>query len=543
MQKNLPVHRLGRWLAGVLLVLLTTVSAQAQLTGTRTIPGDYASLAAAITDLNTQGVGAGGVTFNIAAGYAETFASPTAGAITATGTSANPIVFQKAGTGANPTITAGVGTSATVDAIISLAGSDYVTLNGLSLSENAANTTATTQMEFGIALFRASATDGSQFNTIRNCVVTLNKTNAGSTGIYGAPSASASATAVTATATSGANSGNKVYGNVVTNAMIGIYFAAGSSTAIANYDQNNEIGVTAGNTIGNFGGSASAYGAGGTYQNGLKITGNTLNSTLNYTSATASTPVAASTVTSTLRGIYTPTGTSSNIDITNNTITLASGATTSQMSGIENGMGSTAASNTVNITGNTVTNCTYATATTATIYNIYNTGSAATVNITGNTVSANNVGGAASAAMAFYGVYNSAAATAVNIGTNTVTNNTIAGSGTVSLIYGGSPGSLNIATNVVTGNTKTGGVTTTGNFFCLQALTTAATVTGNTVNNNTISATGTSSASLYGYYDLSSPTAETVTGNTFTNLSISGTSTATGHTVAGIYSNPIAGTV
>ena len=542
MHTPLLANRLGRWLAAAAFGLLAAPVAQAQLAGPKAIPGDYATVAAAITALNAQGVGAGGVTFNIAAGYTETFASSTAGAITATGTAANPIVFQKTGTGANPLITAAVGVSTTVDAIISLAGSDYVTLDGLSLVESVANTTATTQMEFGFALARASATDGAQFNTIRNCVVTLNKTNINTIGIAGLASTTANTTAVTATSTAGANSNNKVYGNVVTNALTGIYFAAGSSTTLANYDQSNEIGVTAGNTIGNFGGTASGYAAGGTYQNGLKITGNTINSTLNYTSATASTAVAASTVTATLRGIYTPTGTSSNLDITNNVITLASGATASQLSGIENGMGSTAASNTVNITGNTLS-INYATATTATIYAIYNTASAATTNLTGNTITGNTIGGTASAAMVFNGVYNTGTGTTVNIGTNLLTNNAIAGSGTVTLVYGGSPTTLNITNNTITGNTKTGGVTTTGTWYCIQALTTAATVTGNTVNNNSIAATGTTAATLYGYYDLSSPTAETVTGNTFTNLSIGGTSTATAHVVAGIYSNPTASTV
>ena len=67
----------------------------AQLTGTKTIPGDYATITAAVTDLNTVGVGAGGVTFNVAAGYTETI---TAGiTITATGTAGNTITFQKSG--------------------------------------------------------------------------------------------------------------------------------------------------------------------------------------------------------------------------------------------------------------------------------------------------------------------------------------------------------------------------------------------------------------------------------------------------------------
>ena len=124
-------NRLGRWLTVTLLALMSAGTARAQLAGTKTIPGDYATVAAAITALNAQGVGAGGVTFNIAAGYTETFASPTAGAITATGTAANPIVFQKSGSGASPRITAGVGTTTNLDAIISLAGSDYVTFDGL----------------------------------------------------------------------------------------------------------------------------------------------------------------------------------------------------------------------------------------------------------------------------------------------------------------------------------------------------------------------------------------------------------------------------
>ncbi|MFN6073996.1 MAG: hypothetical protein ACK46Y_00400, partial [Fluviicola sp.] len=62
------------WLLSLLLlvVLLVTNQSYAQLTGTRNIPGDYADLAAAITDLNTQGVGAGGVTFNLIAGNPQT---------------------------------------------------------------------------------------------------------------------------------------------------------------------------------------------------------------------------------------------------------------------------------------------------------------------------------------------------------------------------------------------------------------------------------------------------------------------------------------
>lgn len=86
------------------LIFITTATSFAQLSGTYNIPGDYPSIAAAVADLNSQGVGLGGVTFNVAAGHTETITATIV--LTATGTSADPIVFQKSGSGANPKITA-----------------------------------------------------------------------------------------------------------------------------------------------------------------------------------------------------------------------------------------------------------------------------------------------------------------------------------------------------------------------------------------------------------------------------------------------------
>ncbi|WP_165822087.1 T9SS type A sorting domain-containing protein [Hymenobacter edaphi] len=488
-------------MAALLLTLLGSSSAWAQLTGTKAIPGDYASLSAAITDLNTAGVGAGGVTFNVAAGYTETAANLT---ITATGTAANPIVFQKSGSGANPLISAGVGASTSLDGVIRLSGADYVTFDGIDVAENAANTTATTQMEFGYVLMRASATDGCQNNIIRNSVVTLLKTNTATIGIAGVAFTSASSTTLAATSTAGANSNNLVYGNVVTNATKGIDFSASSSATTANYDQNNQVGLTptgaaAGNTVGNFGSTASGWGIGASYQNGFKVSNNTVNSTLNYTSATASTPVAASTVTTTLRGIYGNTGTSANLDIVNNTITVASGATTSLLAGIDNGIGSTAASNTVNITGNTISGCSYATATSGSFAAIQNTASAATVTISGNIV----------------------------------TGNVIPGTGDFNAITGGSPTALNLTNNRITDNSKTGSATV----YCLRGSSTNVTATGNTVSNFTVTTSGSAAGTLYGYYNAGSPTGETLTGNTFTGLTIGGTTTSTSSAVYGFYNN------
>jgi len=508
MHTPLQANRLVRWLAVTALGLLAAPAAQAQLAGPKAIPGDYQTVAEAITALNAAGVGAGGVTFNIAPGYTETFASPTAGAITATGTAANPIVFQKASPGANPKITAGVGTTTNLDAIISLAGSDYVTLDGLELVENAANTTATTQMEFGIAMFRPSPTDGCQNNTIRNCVVTLNKANTATFGIYGAASTAAASTAVAATSPAGANSNNRIYSNTVSNAVSGMYLTAASATTTANYDLNNEIGVLGGNTVTNFGGAGtSGWGIGVNMQNGAKIANNTVNSN----GGTAGT--------STLRGIYGNTGTSSNFDVTNNIVTLAGGATTSSVIGIDNGIGSTASSNTVNITGNTIQNSTYTTATSGAFYGIQNTASAAVVNLNGNTITGN----ASSATSGnFMAVRNTASAPTLNMNNNIVTNNTLTGSGEFNVLY--NSGTTSVALNANNNQmSNTAALATTGSVYFLQnsiSNTGVVNMLNNTFGSFTKSGAG---GTVYGYYNNSGPTAtQTISGNTISGIGLTG---------------------
>ena len=77
-----------------LLALFSVSSAQAQLTGTRNIPGDYADLALAIADLNTQGVGAGGVTLNLVAGNPQTAPAGGYAITTLTGAAGSTITIQ-----------------------------------------------------------------------------------------------------------------------------------------------------------------------------------------------------------------------------------------------------------------------------------------------------------------------------------------------------------------------------------------------------------------------------------------------------------------
>ena len=119
------------------VVLVFSQQGHSQLSGNYFVPGSYPSISAAVSDLNLQGI-SGPVIINIQAGLIET--SPAGGLVlTASGTSVNPITFQKIGPGPNPIINAyagGLGTPGTAvqDGIWRFIGSDYVTINGIDLN-------------------------------------------------------------------------------------------------------------------------------------------------------------------------------------------------------------------------------------------------------------------------------------------------------------------------------------------------------------------------------------------------------------------------
>jgi hypothetical protein len=347
-----------------LCMAFATCSASfAGLTGIKNIPNDYSTLAMAIIELNIQGVGAGGVIFNVTAGYTENLTAPLS--ITATGTSSDQIVFQKYGSGANPLISAYIGTatpgSAIQDGLWNLVGSDYVTIDGIDLYDP--NTTNPASMEYGYAMFKANAGDGCQNNTIKNCVVTLSRVNNAS-GTSPAMDGSRAinvmnsllttqTTAVTPTTESGTNSYNKFYTNTLQNCNIGIALSGYTATTPFTLgDSGNDIGGTisaTGNTLLNFGGATGATnpaaGIRANNQWGINISWNTVNnnngSGVNHTS--------------TLRGIFAQAGLSANATITHNNVIISGGGTSSSVYGIDNGIGSTAASNTVDINYNSVT--------------------------------------------------------------------------------------------------------------------------------------------------------------------------------------------
>lgn len=235
----------------------------AQLTGVQTIPGNYPTLALAIADLNAQGVGAGGVVFQLLPGNPQTAPAGGYQITTTTGTAANSIAFV----GNSNIITASAAhtVGALNDAIFKLTGADYIGITGFVMQENAANTItapATNNMtEWGVALLYASTTNGAQNNGIGSNTISLNRTYANTWGIYSNTRHSATAVTTTADVTSltGTNSGNTVIANTISNVNMGIAFIGSGNAAFQ--DQNNIVGTPSfGNVISNWGGAAAASG-------------------------------------------------------------------------------------------------------------------------------------------------------------------------------------------------------------------------------------------------------------------------------------------
>ena len=254
--------------------LVAGFAASAQVTGSKTIGIEYATLDAAFADLNAQGVGAGGATINVPGGYTEN--APAGGyllgsaALNATLSNANRLVIQKSGGGVNPLFTAQIGTkvvsaaNAVGDALFNFSGVDYMTVDGIDLQDNPANFDATTLIERGFVFYNLDATDGANNNTIQNCTITFLKTvNNYATGIYfGHYTYAAPGTPVVPTSIDGTHSNNKIYSNTISKGVLqAIYFGGyGAPAPYTLYDQNNDIGgmsAATGNMITDFGGLVS----------------------------------------------------------------------------------------------------------------------------------------------------------------------------------------------------------------------------------------------------------------------------------------------
>ncbi len=304
--------RLGA-LAPLLLAatVLFSPGAQAQLSGTKNIPGDYPTLDAAITDLNTVGVlgGGGGVTLNLLAGNAQTAPAGGYAITTITGSSADPIVLE----GNGNTITAFAPQTAGLlhDAIFEIRGADYVTLRNFNLREDPANTTtaaaSNNMTEWGVAVLYDTTTNGAQNVTLQNNIISLNRTYQNTFGIYSNSTHAATTvtTSATATGSAGGNSGLRIYGNTIGNVNNGITVVG--PTATADHNEVVDIGGTApatGNIINDYGttGTFSGYATVSGSVNGILVR-NSRNYNIAYNTITSS---VGGVIAGTLRGIFVP---------------------------------------------------------------------------------------------------------------------------------------------------------------------------------------------------------------------------------------------
>ena len=511
-----------------LLALFSVSSAQAQLTGTRNIPGDYADLALAIADLNTQGVGAGGVTLNLVAGNPQTAPAGGYAITTLTGAAGSTITIQ----GNGNTVTAATPQASGLlhDAIFEIIGADFVTITGFTMQENAANTTTaagTNNMtEWGVALQYASTTDGAQNITLSDNTITLNRAYQNTFGIYSnsVHSSTAVTTSASATTSAGANSGLKIYGNTISNVNIGIVVVG--PLAAADHNDGLDIGGIAagtGNTLSNFGttGTFSGYSNVSGSVNGVLIR-NTKNYNVSFNTITSS---AGGTTAGTLRAIYVPSFTNAPIGtiantINRNNISVQSGVVTGAINGIVvESTTSNATATSLGINNNNFSNSTHTIA-------------------------------AASGAMTFisYGTL----ALNQSINGNTFSNLSVTTTGSVTFITIGtvpvlSGGSLNVNSNeIVTGFTKTG-VGGTVTFYTNNA----SPVNGSTasVSNNIISNVNLTGGTAFtgisatdGASGSSGPT-KTVNGNTINGITSAGAITPMVVTFSGANSSVASNTI
>lgn len=218
-------------------------------------PNNYTSLRLAINDLNTQGVDSGGVIFEFAENHVE-YAGNSPFIISATGTEKNPITFKAKNLFRKPTLYAYQGNKQsndnTIDGIITIHASDYITFDGLILKELTSNTNTYGQMEFGFGFFVKDSIDGAQHNIVKNCEIYLQRifnpiqkgyTPSGNNGILFINSTYNDVQkSIAAYSDKGTNSYNKIISNKIENCVNGISLIGTAKVNSTHVNQYNRIG-------------------------------------------------------------------------------------------------------------------------------------------------------------------------------------------------------------------------------------------------------------------------------------------------------------
>ncbi|MET0753838.1 MAG: hypothetical protein ABWZ66_10715 [Pyrinomonadaceae bacterium] len=547
------------------------------LTGTKNIPGDYATLAAAITDLNTQGVGAGGVTFNVIAGNPQTapvggYVIGGTGSLVLTSTNATDTVTF---TGNGNTVTAGtpqaVGTVS--DAVFKLVGADFITIQGFTIQENAGNTVfatsaTNTMTEFGVALFYVTTTDGAKNNTIQNNTITLNRLYATTIGIFSTSRTSSTALTATAeaTTTGGTNTNNKFYGNNISNANYAIALIGASPAAL--HETGNDIGgssAATGNTITNVSTGTAQLSSISllTGSNYAIFSNHQVNDNISFNSITNAAVASAVTQGGILKNysVANPTGTITTT-INNNTVTITNNptaATSGAIIGINNqGAAALLATATMSMNNNTVQNCVLggSTSTTNGITGITNLSLPGTMNMTGNSIINNAITATTATTGINAGITNGGAAGTVNINNNVVRN--LASTSASGQVQGiANSGAVTTAININNnqfGNASGGffstGTATSGALFgavnSAGAAAALLTMTGNDIRGITYSGAATAAQNYYnnqvytGSVNISNNTLTNITVNTTGGVTMIGNSvTRAAGTTANVNNNSI----
>lgn len=218
MKKLLPI---------TFIILMTSQLLLAQLSGTRNVPSDnYPNFQAIVDSLNLMEINTGGIIFEVSGDQVFNH-SPLL--ISGTGNSESPIIIQWDQTGEKPVVNF-TGTADNNEAGFTLSGTDYFTLNGISIvAEN-------DLLEFGIFLSNASIDNACQHNVFKNLDITLDKTN---------PNQVVGINVVTEaepTLSEGIHADNKFFNNTVQNCIMGYNFNSGTgNVSFMGFD--NEVGT------------------------------------------------------------------------------------------------------------------------------------------------------------------------------------------------------------------------------------------------------------------------------------------------------------
>ncbi|GAB3852395.1 hypothetical protein GCM10028822_20030 [Hymenobacter terrigena] len=522
----------------LVLLLVNAGSTWAQLSGTKTIPGNYASLTAAFADLAAQGM-SGPVVLELQVGYAPTATETTSG-ITYSysgATATNTVTIRPAAGATNLTIASAAAQT------FNISGGKYLVLDGrpggtgTALELTVANTSTS-----GVAI---QFTSDANNNIVQYCQV-----KGVNTSITGG------VITFTSTATAGGNSNNTIQNNRISDGATtpnNLIYSVGSATTTAANRANSVLNNELFNFF-NAGASSSAINLANTNPNGntgWSISGNSIYQTVARTYTTSALHYGI--IIGTGAG-YTVTGNfigGTAAFAASGTFTLTSTVAT-RFAGIQGTFTAGAASS---IQGNTVRRISLTTSSGAAtgsgvLAGIYVAGAGdaqvgtTTANTIGDATLANGLSATPSNNGGTVVGISTAASGTVSISNNSVNGLSAAGSTisiaplTVGIMLGA--GTPTVAGNTISGNQVAGAQGTLYGILGGTASNYATTVsaTNNTITNNTIpNTTGSTSSSVYGYYNLGSSTAETLTGNTITGLAIGGAGTATGHTVRGININ------